>query len=213
PSGRRAVAPTRRSAAATCTTTAVSGTLVAETSAATSRHHLTARAALWFVARQPARRRRSDSPSAAVPAADERHELLTGLEPVAEVAEHAARHHDRVLLFDAAHPHAEMLRLDDDADALRVDRVHDARRDLGRETLLHLQAAGEHLEEPRELAQPEDAVARDVGDVRLPEERQQVMLAEREEVEILQHDHLGVLFGEERRVQDLVRVLAVALGE
>jgi len=148
-----------------------------------------------------------------VSAADQRRELLARLLPIAEGAEHATGHDDGVLLLDAAHPHAEMFGFDDDTDALRIDGFHQRGRHLGGQALLHLEAPGENLEQPRQLAEPQDLLAGNVGDVRLAEKRQHVVLAEGEEIEVLEHDHLGVLFGEERPVDHLARVLLMPLGE
>src|SRR5437899_5910425 len=53
--------------------------------------------------------------------ADEGEELFARLLFVAEGAEHRRRHRRGVLLLDPAHHHAEVARLDDDADALRLD--------------------------------------------------------------------------------------------
>src|SRR6185503_350690 len=65
-----------------------------------------------------------------------------------------------------------------------------------------------------ELRQPQDLPIRDVRDVRLAEERQQVVLAERVEVDVPHQHHLVVVvLGEDRAVQDLVDVLLVARGE
>lgn len=48
-------------------------------------------------------------------------EFFAGLLLAAKVAEHAGCRHGRILLLYAAHHHAHMLRLDDDADTLRLD--------------------------------------------------------------------------------------------
>ena len=50
-----------------------------------------------------------------------------------------------------------------------------------------------------------------VGDVRLAEERQDVMLAHREEVEVLEHDHLRVVLDEERAVDDRLGIFVYPL--
>src|SRR4029453_9219159 len=66
------------------------------------------------------------------------------------------------------------------------------------------------LDQARDLRQPDDAASRDVRHVGTPEERQDVVLAERVEVDVLHHDHLGVLLVEQGAVDDGPRVLLVA---
>ena len=75
-----------------------------------------------------------------------------------------------MLLFYAAHHHTEMTGLDYHAYALRFDGVLDRFGDLRRETLLDLQAAGEDLDQARDLAQADYLSVWDVGDVHLAEE-------------------------------------------
>ena len=67
---------------------------------------------------------------------------------------------------------------DHDAHASRPQDLFDGVRYLRREPLLHLKAASKHFDEPRQLRQPEDPSRRDVGDMRLPEERKEVVLAQ-----------------------------------
>src|SRR5262249_31622769 len=52
-----------------------------------------------------------------------------------------------------------------------------------------------------------------VGDVALAEEGQEVVLAHRVKVDVLDHHHLVVLLGEKRLVQDIVYALSIARGE
>ena len=78
----------------------------------------------------------------------------------------------------------------------RLDRLGDLRR----EPLLHLQPAREHVDDARDLAEADHAAVRNVGDVALAEERQQVMLAQAVEVDVAHDHHLVILDGEERAV-------------
>ena len=52
---------------------------------------------------------------------------------------------------DAAQRHAAVLRLDDDADALRLQNILDRFGDLGGELFLNLQPSREAMHDPREL--------------------------------------------------------------
>ena len=79
--------------------------------------------------------------------------------------------------------------------------------------LLHLQPAAEDVDEPRNLAEADHLVARNVGDVALAEKRQQMMLAQAVEIDVLDDHHLAVVDREQRPVQDLIDVGAVAAGE
>src|SRR3546814_2490042 len=65
----------------------------------------------------------------------------------------------------------------------------DAVRHLGGEPLLHLQAAGKAVQHARQLGYADHPVARKIGDMRLADDRRQVMLAVRLEGNVLQkHD-------------------------
>ena len=113
----------------------------------------------------------------------------------------------------AAHRHAQVRPLHHDRHAERRDLLEDGVGNLVREPLLHLQPAAEHLDEPRNLAQADHLVARNVGDVALAEKRQQMMLAQAVEVDVLDDDHLAVVDGEQRVVDHRVDVRLVSAGE
>ena len=72
--------------------------------------------------------------------ADQRHEFVASILARAKGAQQAAGDHVRVLLFDAAHAHAQMLCLDDDGHAQGVQLFHDDGGDLIGHALLHLQS-------------------------------------------------------------------------
>ena len=91
---------------------------------------------------------------------------------------------------------------------------HESMRDLRRQPLLHLQPPRVDLDHPRQLRDSDDFAIRQVRDVRLAHERQQVMLAQGIEIQILAQDHfLVVLFREQRAVDRFLRILVVAAGE
>ena len=79
--------------------------------------------------------------------------------------------------------------------------------------LLHLQPAREDLDQSCRLAEADDAPLRDVGDVHLAEEWQDVVLAQAEHLDIFDNDHLVVIDGEEGIAKDFFRILVVALGQ
>src|SRR5258708_39731341 len=86
--------------------------------------------------------------------ADEREELIARLLVVTKRAEHGASNGLPVLLFNAAHLHAEMAGFDDHANSLRSDFFLDGMRDLAGQALLNLQASREGVHQTGDLAQP-----------------------------------------------------------
>ena len=70
--------------------------------------------------------------------------------------------------------------------------------DLRGHGFLRLEAAGEHLDHAGELAEAHDTSTRDVGDVHLAEEGQQVVLAQAVHLDVLYQHHVAVALGEER---------------
>src|SRR3954452_18465527 len=152
---------------------------------------------------RPATARRSGGRRRAL---DVREELGARLVAAPEEAEDGRRRHDASRLPDAAHDRAQMGRFDDDADALRGESLHQEIGDLLRQPLLDLQPPGVHLDHARDLREADDAAVRDVRDVGRPEERQEVVLAERIERHVLDDDHLGVLHVEDRAVDEPLRI-------
>jgi hypothetical protein len=97
----------------------------------------------------------------------------------------------------AADGHAGVHRLDD---ARRPDRLKlfpQRVGDLRRQPLLHLRPPGEALDQPGELAEADDLAVGQVRHVRPTGERQQVVLAERVELDVAQQHDLVVAFGED----------------
>ena len=101
-----------------------------------------------------------------------------------------------------------MRRLDPNQDTLRIDPPDERIRDLRREALLKLRAGRRDVDRTGKLARPDDtAVAWDVDDVRRPDERQEVVFADREERNALENDHLLVRL----LVEDLERVRGILI--
>ena len=88
--------------------------------------------------------------------------------------------------------------------------LHEQVRDLLGEALLDLEAAGVHVDDARHLREPDDAPVGDVGDRRRAEERQQVVLAERVERDVLDDDHLAVVDLEDGAVEEPGGILAIS---
>ena len=104
--------------------------------------------------------------------------------------------------------------LHDHGHAQRLELLHQGGCDLGRHPLLNLQAAGINFNQPRQLGQPDYVMARQVGDMRLAHEGQQVMLAQRVKINVAADDNLLVVFlDEERAVDHFLGVLRIAASQ
>jgi len=68
----------------------------------------------------------------------------------------------------------------DHADAIGPQRLHQAIGHLLDEAFLILQPPGEVVDDPGDLRQPDDPIRRDVAHRRGPDKRQQVMFTQRE---------------------------------
>src|SRR6266699_3416610 len=119
----------------------------------------------------------------------------------------------RVLLLHSTHHHAEVVRFDHDADSTWVHDPAETIGDLLRQPLLHLKPSRIDIYNARDLREPDDLPVRDVGHVRLAEERQHMVLAQRVELDVAHHDHVVVLFLEDALAYYLFGARAVALGE
>src|SRR3546814_17564282 len=77
---------------------------------------------------------------------------------------------------------------------MRAEMFPDAVRHLGGEPLLHLQAAGKAVQHARQLGYADHPVARKIGDMRLANDRSQVLLAVRLEGNVLQKHELVIAY-------------------
>ena len=130
-----------------------------------------------------------------------------------ECPEHRGRHRCRVLLLDAAHHHAQVPRFHHHADAQRLGGFLNRLGNLYRQPLLHLQAPREDFHQPRHFAQADHLALRNVRDVYLAEERQHVVLAQAEHLNVFNDDHLVVIDIKKRAAQHLLGILVVSLGK
>jgi hypothetical protein len=109
--------------------------------------------------------------------------------------------------------HAGVAGLDDHGHAQGLEIVPQAIGDLRRKPLLHLQSPGEAVQHPRQLGDPHHPVARQVGDVRLADDRGHVVLAVRLERDVLQqHDVVIAAHLLEHPRQVPGGILAIALA-
>src|SRR5262245_58385696 len=105
------------------------------------------------------------SPGLSAAHADRAQELLAGLRLVAERADHPAGDHTDVVLMYAAGGHAAVGGFDHHGDTLRIQRPIQCAGDLGRHPLLNLEPLRIDFNQARELGNPHNPVARQIGDV------------------------------------------------
>ncbi len=108
-----------------------------------------------------------------------------------------------------------MRRFEHDEDATRCESLVEDVGDLFAQTLLHLRAGRDRVDDLRQGTEPDDAFVGEVGDVRRAEERQQMVLAHGTEGDVA--DEHGVarraLLDGDRASQVLAGVLADAAEE
>src|SRR2546423_5511167 len=130
-----------------------------------------------------------------------------------ELTEQARSFHDRVLFFDAAHHHAKVFRFDHDPNAAWFQTFHQRVGDLNCELFLDLQTARENIDNARDLRKPDYLSVWNVSDVGSSDERKQVMLAHRIELDVFDQNDLARFGTEDCAVDDLVEVLAISVGK
>src|SRR5579864_2283147 len=118
-----------------------------------------------------------------------------------------------MLLLHSAHHHAEMLRLAQHAHSARRNHFLHRFGDVLRQPLLQLQPAGEHIDDPWNLAQPDHFVFRQIRHVHLAEKRQQVMLAGGKEFDVAHHHHLVAFHLEQSPVHDFVQARLIPASD
>src|SRR3982750_1112790 len=95
-----------------------------------------------------------------------------------------------------------MARFTYDAHTLGLKDVLEGFGDLLCHALLHLQASTEHVNDTRNFAESNHLVSWQIRNVRFAVERQQVVLAEAEEFDVLDNYHFIVVNVEERAVDN-----------
>src|SRR5258705_4628717 len=123
---------------------------------------------------------------------DQRQEFVARLLVVPERAEHGARDRLAVLLLYPAHLHAKMARFNDYAYAFGTDLLRDRFGNLAGHALLNLQPPRVHIDEAGDLAEPEHALAWQIGDVGFPVKWQQVVVPPADGFDVLHHQHFVV---------------------
>src|SRR6266446_3305332 len=144
---------------------------------------------------------------------DKRQKLIARLLIVTKRAEHGAGDGLAMLLFHAAHLHAQMAGFDNHANTLRSDFFLDGLGNLTGHALLNLQTARKHVDHACNLAESQHTLLRQIGDMGFAEERQEVVFAEAEEFDVFNDDHLVVGHAERRAVQYMIDVQVVTAGQ
>lgn len=141
------------------------------------------------------------------------HKLLPRLSAFPKHTRHTARRSRSGGLPNASHNHTQMRAFHNDRNALRPQDLLDGDSDLPRQPLLQLQTARKHLCDAGKLGEAEDAPVGDVANVHFARERDEVVLAHGEDLDVLDDDELVVVFGEDGVVDDRLQVFLVAFGE
>src|SRR6266481_4621098 len=97
---------------------------------------------------------------------------------VLERAQQTRSFHDRVLLLDSAHHHAQMFRLHDYSDAVGLETFHERLGNLRGEIFLNLQTPRKNIDNACDFRQTDHFSVRNIRYVRASDERQQMMLAQ-----------------------------------
>lgn len=142
---------------------------------------------------------------------DEREELLARFLLGPEATQHGGGNSGSARLLDTAHRHAHVASLHHDGNTTRADSLHDGQGDLLRETFLDLKAAREGLSDTSELAESENELVGNVADRDLAGEGDKMVLAEREDVDVTDDDHLLVVLSEHGIVDHINKTLLVSL--
>src|SRR5688572_23611829 len=135
--------------------------------------------------------------------------LIPRLRVVPEDTAKRRRYCLRVLLLNAPHHHAEVIRLDHNSHAERIENLADRLGDLVGQPLLHLETLRKDIHDSRQLGETDDSSVGDVCDVRLSVERQHVVLAERVQLDVAHHHHVFVRLLEQRVADHFPHVLLV----
>ena len=103
-----------------------------------------------------------------------------------------------------------MVRVAHNHDALSPDYALHFATHLSRQALLHLQPARKDIDKSRNLAQTDDFAVGNIAYRNIAEERQDMMLAHRVELDILDHDNLRAFVLEKSLMDNRVDISAIA---
>ena len=129
----------------------------------------------------------------ALPVSQEIHELLAGL-CLVECTAKIGCCGNGILLLHATHLHAHMLGLNNNHHTQRIQRLLDTLLYLQCQSFLHLQAARKDLHHTGNLTQSRNIAIGDICHMHFAKEWQNMVFAQRIEINILDYHHLTVIF-------------------
>ena len=138
----------------------------------------------------------------------ERQKLAADFFVVSERAENRACGHHGVLLFNAAHHHAEMAAFHDNAHALGAGGVQNGRGDFLCKPFLDLQAPCEAIDYSCEFADAQNLAVRNVSYGATAVERQKMVFAHGVYLNVSEDDHVVRAACENCVVDDRARTLS-----
>ncbi|MNG12131.1 hypothetical protein D3C84_957240 [compost metagenome] len=106
-----------------------------------------------------------------------------------------------------------MLCLDDHRDACRAGHCLHRVGDLPGEVFLDLQATGEHVHQPCNLRQAQHLARWNISHMRLADEGQHVMFAQRIQLDVVDDHHFIVVGREQGAVDDFLDTLLVTMTQ
>ena len=139
--------------------------------------------------------------------------VLPGRRVFPEYSKHRRCHEHGILLLNAPHHHAEVPRLDHDADAVGIDRVLNGICDLFSQSFLYLEPPRVHVYEPCQLADAEDLAPRDVADMAAAEEGEHMVLAEAVDLNVPHDDHACGFLGEAGLIDQFLNIGSISRCE
>ncbi len=142
---------------------------------------------------------------------DQFQKFLTRLRLTAERSQHRAGDGHGVLFFHSPHHHAKMSGFDHNADTMGIELRAQCFSDLHGQPFLNLQTPGEHVDDPRDLAQTDHLLVGQVADMDSTKKRQQVMFAHAEKVDVFDDNHFVIVDREQRTVQEVIDITLVSL--
>ncbi len=142
---------------------------------------------------------------------DELKELVAGFVAAEENTGEGRCGGNGIGLLDAAHGHAGVHGFDDHCYTQRMQGFLDAVADLLGEAFLHLQTAREGFHHAGYLGKAGDLSFGDIGHMGFADEGKHVVLAQGEEFNVLDNDHVVVGLLEHGALDNLFAVLEIAL--
>ncbi|MNQ94424.1 hypothetical protein D3C85_1099420 [compost metagenome] len=106
-----------------------------------------------------------------------------------------------------------MLGLDHHGNTQGTGDLRDGIGDLAAEVFLDLQAAGIHVDDTRDLGQAQHFTVGNIGNVRLADERQQMVFAQRIQFDVPHQDHFTVIGAEQGTIGDLFQGLFITAAK